>query len=240
VAERLGLRGALDVMAAIAMISASVFLMWSVHARATGRGGERRERGVVLPSAPVSLTGLQQIGSMSARVVGIEYSDFECPFCARFATGTWPQIKRDYVEKGLLRVAFSHLPLDGIHGSARRAAEISECAAEQGQFWAIHDLFFAKQSGLQELLSEPRLGSELRSLGVTPSRLASCLSAGVADRVEQNRQMAVSLNITGTPTFLVGLAEGQTAVRIRERLEGAVSLTSFAVVIDKLMKDPAR
>lgn len=238
--ERLGVRGALDIMAAIAMMSVSIFLFWKLQGPVGTRGAAQPPvREVELPSAPVSLNGLQQVGSMSAAIVVIEYSDFECPYCARFATGTWPQVRRDYVDKGLVRVAFSQFPIDGLHQSARRAAEVSECAGEDGHFWEVHDLFFAKQAGLREILREPNLGRELRSLGVNAGRFTACMAGEVPGRIDQMSKTANALEITGTPTFLVGLPNGPASVRVKRRLEGAVSFTAMGAVIDTLIKESA-
>jgi protein-disulfide isomerase len=234
--KKLGIRAVLDVVAAVAMISVSIALMWSMQTRASSTRTERR---AALPSAPVALTNMQQVGSVSAPVVAIIYSDFECPFCARFATGTWPQIKLDYIDKGRLRVAFSQYPLDELHISARRAAEVSECAADQGKFWPVHDLLFSKQRELRELLTEPRLSNELGPLGLESERLTSCLSSGVAKRVDEMSKAAGPLGVSGTPTFFVGIPSGSAAVLVKERLEGAVSAATFGTTIDKLDKGSA-
>ncbi len=86
----------------------------------------------------VSVGDAQTKGDENASVTLVEYSDFECPFCARFSTQTLPQILEEYVNSGKVRIAFKHFPLP-FHASAQKAAEASMCAGEQGKFWEYHD-----------------------------------------------------------------------------------------------------
>ena len=65
-----------------------------------------------VPKQPHPLAGAPLLGNRDARVTLVAYSDFECPFCARFATDTWPEIKKRYVDSNKILVAFRHLPVD--------------------------------------------------------------------------------------------------------------------------------
>ncbi|MBI4090954.1 MAG: thioredoxin domain-containing protein, partial [Candidatus Komeilibacteria bacterium] len=78
-------------------------------------------------------------GDVNAEVTLIEYSDFECPFCARFRP-TVTQALAEY--QGKVRLVYRHFPLRSIHPQAQKAAEASECASEQGKFWEMHDKLF--------------------------------------------------------------------------------------------------
>src|SRR5688500_18159619 len=77
-------------------------------------------------------------GDERARVAIIEYSDYECPFCARYVASTYPQIDKEYVQTGKVKYVFRDLPL-AFHKQAFKAAEASHCAGEQGKFWEMHD-----------------------------------------------------------------------------------------------------
>jgi hypothetical protein len=92
---------------------------------------------------------------------------------------------------------------------------------------------------LRELLRQPNLGTELKRLGVEQAGLTSCMAGAVAGRVDQMTKTANALQITGTPAFLIGLPEGTASVRVKHRLDGAVSSTSMGTVIDKLVKESA-
>jgi protein-disulfide isomerase len=83
------------------------------------------------------------LGKSDAPVTIVEFSDFECPYCARFMKDTYPQIKTKYIDTGKVRVVFRHFPLS-FHASAQKAAEAGECAARQGKFSEFHELVFQK------------------------------------------------------------------------------------------------
>lgn len=82
-------------------------------------------------------------GPADAPVKIIEYSDFQCPFCAR-AFPTVTQILKEY--DGKVQFAYKHFPLVSIHPRAQKSAEAAECAKEQGKFWEFHDKLFEAQS----------------------------------------------------------------------------------------------
>ncbi|QQS43846.1 thioredoxin domain-containing protein [Candidatus Roizmanbacteria bacterium] len=82
------------------------------------------------------------IGSRNSKVIIVEFSDFECPFCAR-AYSTVKQIQADYPND--VAIAYKHLPLTQLHPNAERAAQASVCAQEQGKFWEYHDKLFESQ-----------------------------------------------------------------------------------------------
>ena len=69
----------------------------------------------------ISLAGAATIGERGARVAVIEYSDFHCPFCSRFAETTWPELASEYVKSGRALWAFKHFPLEAAHPHAFRA-----------------------------------------------------------------------------------------------------------------------
>jgi protein-disulfide isomerase len=92
----------------------------------------------------VDLGGAQFEGDEGARVVIAEFSDFGCPFCKRWVEQTMEPLLQKYGED--VRLAFLHFPITQLHPNAGNAAVASMCAAEQGKFWEMHDLLFARQS----------------------------------------------------------------------------------------------
>src|SRR3989344_5210701 len=94
------------------------------------------------PSAPTQPTAVQVSadddvvkGDKNAPVEIIEFSDFQCPFCARFYSDTLPQIQKEYIDTGKVKFVYRDFPLSSIHPQATPAAEAAECAKEQGKFW---------------------------------------------------------------------------------------------------------
>ena len=140
--EQSTFRRVLEVSTSVAMLVASVAVVWMVWARPAGppvqvlnaqKTATGGPPGPALPSQPLALDADELASSASARVAMIIYSDFECPFCGRFARETLPTLKTQYVESGQLVLAFRHLALER-HRLAIPAATAAECAGRQGHF----------------------------------------------------------------------------------------------------------
>lgn len=96
------------------------------------------------PRTTVDTGRLPALGVKNAKVTIVEFADFECPFCKRYFTDTFPQIKKDYIDTGKVVYYYRHFPL-GFHPLARPFANASECANEQNKFWEMHDKIFEEQ-----------------------------------------------------------------------------------------------
>jgi protein-disulfide isomerase len=88
---------------------------------------------LALPTKPLAISGAPSVGSRTAQVALIEFSDFDCPFCAKFSKDTRPILEERYGSSGQVLFVFKQLPLP-IHPEARVAAAGSLCAAKQGKF----------------------------------------------------------------------------------------------------------
>ncbi len=84
-------------------------------------------------------------GNAGAKVTLVEFSDFQCPFCERFYSDAYQQIKKEYVDTGKVKIYFRHFPLVQLHPMATPFALAAECANDQGQFWKFHDKIFTSQ-----------------------------------------------------------------------------------------------
>jgi len=143
------------------------------------------------------------LGDEDAEVTIIEFSDYQCPFCARHVTQTVPQIKENYIDTGKVKLIFRDLPL-GFHQYAHVAAEASECADDQGKFWEYHDLLFENAADL----SEENLKVLAEDLGLDMDDFNSCLEDGTyEEEVDNDMSDASNYGITGTPSFLIGNEE---------------------------------
>ena len=89
-------------------------------------------------------------GKPDAKVIIAEFSDFQCPFCKRWAEQTLPILCATYEPLGV-SIAFLHFPITQIHPNAGNASVAAICAAEQGKFWPMHDLLFATQQNWEKL-----------------------------------------------------------------------------------------
>lgn len=145
-------------------------------------------------------------GALDAPVVISEFSDFECPFCSRFHNQTAPALIADYVDKGLVRIEWNDFPVNGPH--ATDGAKAGRAAAAQGKFAEFQKAAFAASADVD---GHPDFGMD--------DYVRFAEEAGIEDIerfrqeagddtytqvVEDARDYAASLGITGTPSFVVG------------------------------------
>ena len=136
-------------------------------------------------------------GPDSAAITVVAYCDFECPYCGR----AYPLIKRLQARlKDRLRVVFRHFPLTHKHPLAQQAAEATEAADAQGQFWAMHDLLFEHQDALEA----GDLYAYAESLDLDVGRFERELVGRVHEqRVERDVRSGRRIGVKGTPTFFI-------------------------------------
>ena len=175
---------------------------------------------------PESAPEYRRRGEPDARVVIVEYSDFQCPAC-RAAEEPLRQILALYGKQ--VRLVFKHFPLEGLHTRAREAAVASECAGRQGRFWPFHHLLYEKQEEwTQGAPLSSRLAGYARDAGVDASAFEACLkdpsaAAGVSSDIDEGTQRWVG----STPTFFVN----------GKRLVGPRQLSSLGtILIDRALK----
>ena len=180
---------------------------------------------------PVS-DGDHMRGDKGARVILIEYSDLECPFCKTFHS-TAKEALSFY--KGNLAWVYRHFPLDQLHPKARKEAESTECAAEQGgndAFWKMADKIF-EVTPSNNGLDTSTLPDLALQAGLDPEKLKSCLDSGkYTQRVEDDQKSGVEAGVQGTPgNILLDTKTGKTVV-----LPGAVPLSNVKEAVDSLLK----
>ena len=165
------------------------------------------------------------LGDPDAGVSIVEFSDFQCPFCARAATGALTDLKNsDEFKNGDVNLVYKHFPLNSIHPHAQKAGEASLCAHEQGQFWEYHDTLFENQHSL----TTDSLKSYAAQLGLDTAAFDSCLD-GNDFRSEVNKEtaQATAAGGRGTPYFVVvNNDNGDT-----QTVSGAVPFSSFQAAI---------
>jgi protein-disulfide isomerase len=112
------------------------------------------------------------------------------------------RLRAEYIDTGKVRFVYKHFAILG--PESNRVAEASECAAEQDEFWAYHDLIFEDQIASRNQLSEERLVSLAGQIGLDPAAFQECLNSGrYVDRVRQESASVQALGVRGTPAFLI-------------------------------------
>ena len=144
-------------------------------------------------------------GVASAPVWVVIVSDFQCPFCKVWHDQTYPALKREFVDRGQIRLAYVNLPLPQ-HQHARVTAELALCAGLQGRFWQFHDALFDTQAEWSPLPAGTRLFDSLMPrAGVDATRMRRCMEAGtMRPLVDADFQRGVDARVRSTPTFLIG------------------------------------
>ncbi len=145
----------------------------------------------------------RQKGPAKARVVVVEYSDFQCPSCAHMQTSV-KNLMAAYPDN--VRLAFKYYPLTRIHKHALLAATAAECAGEQNQFWPYHDKLFENQLKWASL---PDATTTFTSYAAAAALDTAAFSACLADPASQKSVQADMAEgnrrqIQSTPTFFIG------------------------------------
>ncbi|MXY42718.1 MAG: DsbA family protein [Dehalococcoidia bacterium] len=132
-----------------------------------------------------------------------EFADFQCSHCTQFAMGIGKQIKEDFVETGKIRFVFRHFPFIG--PESFRAAEATECAADQNKFWEYHDTVFENWKGVNEgHFSDDNLKLFASNLQLDRAAFDSCLDGRkYLGKVESDIRRGEQLGVQGTPSLFL-------------------------------------
>lgn len=198
-------------------------------ARPAGPPGPPPVTGLVLPAGGATR------GSAKAALTIVEYTDFECPFCARYVRESYPSLIREFVDAGRVRYVLRHLPLESIHPSARGAAQAAECARQQGKFWEMHDRLFANP----QALSRADLERTAEALGLGMPAFRQCVdSPAAAQAVSRDVEEAMRAGVTATPSFIIGATQPDGSVKALRRLSGAQPYPVFKAALEGLLASP--
>jgi protein-disulfide isomerase len=185
-------------------------------------------RPAVLPAqqADAPLAGRAK-GAPDAPVTVYEMSDFQCPYCRRFALETFPTLEREYIATGKARWIFVNFPLTSIHPNAVAAAEVAICAARQGAFWKVHDLLYTHQDTWAPLKEPgPFLATLADSAKISKKFLLSCLaSPDTRSEIQADAEGSERAGATSTPSFYI---EGGI-------MSGAQPIETFRQVLDSVV-----
>lgn len=182
----------------------------------------------VVPSDTIDLRTLGYArGSASAPLTVVEFSDFGCPFCAMFSTGTYPDIHDEFVATGQVRWIFIPFVM-GTFPNGELAARAGECAADQGKFEQMKARLYAGQNEWKSAARRraPVVFSGFASdIELDDDMFAACFAENlVEDRIALNNRAASAAGIRATPSFLV---DGR-------RVEGALPRDQFVMLLRRL------
>lgn len=170
-------------------------------------------------------------GSESAPLTVVEYTDYQCPYCARHAQQVLPEILQNYVNTGKVRYVLRDFPLS-IHKQAGKASEAAHCAGDQGKYWEMHDELFRNQRAL----NLDKLPGYAETIGIDVATFNACLSSGkYAGLVAKNLAAGRELGIRGTPSFVIGYTQADGEVTGEKMSRGAVGYSAFQSAFDEML-----
>lgn len=162
-------------------------------------------------------------GDKNAKVTLIEFADMRCPFCKVFQTDVLPQLMKDYVDSGKVKIYYRQYAFLGPASTV--AANAVECANDQGKFWDMHDYLFINQPPESDtsMFTTDKMTEIAGTLGMNTERFNSCLSSTKFNKnVTDDFSAGQKAGVSGTPTFYInGL-----------QMVGAQPYTSFQAAID--------
>ena len=170
------------------------------------------------------------LGSPNAKVLMIEFGDYQCPSCRMFWKDVEPRIKKEYIDTGKVKLVFRDFPIVQIHPEALLAAMAVDCSADQNKYWEYHDKVFREQYNKGDDLVRFKaadLKKWAKDIGLDPAKFDQCLdSEKYKNEVLKDKADGDAVSVQGTPTFFIN---GHV-------IGGAQPYPAFKNLIDSLLK----
>lgn len=174
------------------------------------------------PVVEVSIDDDSIEGDLNAPVTIVEFSDYECPYCARFWKDAYSEIVTEYVDTGKVKLVFRDFPLS-FHKEAQKAAEAAECAGEQDKYYEMHDKLF----GEGVVGGVTTFKAYATELNLNMDKFNTCLDNGeMAEEVKKDFADGQKYGVTGTPAFFIN----------GEKIVGAQPFEAFKQIIDSKLE----
>ncbi len=174
--------------------------------------------------------GWYAIGRDDAPVTLVEFADYQCPYCKRFHTDAYAELKKNYIDTGKVRFVSRDLPLE-FHPYAMKAAEAARCAGDQQKYWELRDALFVNAAAP----TDDVIKQASESLLPDTKGFQACLeSRKYKADVQKDASDAAALQISGTPTFVLAKSAKDKLDGIR--MIGAQPFSAFQSAIDRLLK----
>ena len=217
-------------LAGIALGVGSTVIVKSLLGQNLPQPSKPQARPIPALNSPLLLMGEPALGATNAPLTIVEFSDFECSYCRRFHEQVFPNIKKQYIDTGLVRFVHKDLPLP-FHPHALPAATAARCAEEQNRYWDLYNALFDQQNclsckGVLTIAAEEQLDT---------AALQTCMERKATVAViNANRSEASLHNISATPTFVIGPTQSDGSLD-GHVIEGALPWSTFQSTIDKAL-----
>jgi protein-disulfide isomerase len=174
-------------------------------------------------------------GKIDAPITLVEYSDYQCPYCARNYLDVMPTLHEEYIDTGKLRFVMREYPLANLHKNATNASIAALCAGNQDKYYEMHDLLFENQKEL----GVDNLKSFADTIGLDTATFNACLDGKETEKlVRKDMASGAKLGMRGTPGFFIGLTDQRDSdkVELSVFIKGAQALANFQASIDDLLE----
>ncbi len=178
------------------------------------------------------------LGNKNAPLTLIEFSDYECPFCKRYFTETFPEIKKNYVDTGKLKIVFRDYPLPFHNPLAITEAMAANCSREQGGdavYYKYHDEVFNRTKSNGQGLAKDELYKIATDLQLNAGKFKSCLdSEKYKDEIAKDTADGSAAGVSGTPTVFIGKSSADGNITAT-KVVGAQPYASFKATLDQML-----
>ena len=169
------------------------------------------------------------LGSPSAPLTMVEFTDYQCFFCRQFYLNSFAELKKNFIDTGKLRYVVRDFPLS-FHEDAMKAAQAAHCAGAQGQYWPMRNALISNQSSL----GQDALLGYAQGMKLDMNRFRTCLTSGdyVAE-IQRSMEGASIIEVSATPSFVLGMSTPDGVAGVK--FEGAQPYAVFEAKINELL-----
>jgi len=179
------------------------------------------------------------LGDKNTPVTIIEFSDYECPFCKRHFDETLPQLIKNYVDTGKVKIVYRDFPLSFHDPMATKEAVAANCAREQGgdkKYFEFHDEIFKRTISNGNGLNDKKIQTIAKDLGLNTGKFTTCLAdPAQTDEVKKDIADGTAAGASGTPTFVIGKTTSNGEID-GNLVVGAQPYAAFQAIIDPLLQ----
>lgn len=180
-----------------------------------------------LPTQTIAMSpGEKMLGLANAPITIFGFEDFQCPYCHEFYLKVFPEIKKEYIDTGLVQFIQKDYPFLGEESILAAAA--GRCAAEENKFWEYRESLYAAQGAENAgTFVNPKLVSMGQELGLNSQNFSDCVNTGkFVDAVKADKDMAAALSVSATPTFFIN----------GKKIEGAIQFVEMKQLLDYILE----
>ncbi len=178
------------------------------------------------------------LGDKNAPLTIVEFSDYECPFCKRSFDQVLPELKKNYIDAGKLKLVYRDFPLS-FHVNAHKEAEAAECARSQSNdatYFKFHDQIFSQTTSNGTGLALSKLPLIAQNLGLNVGQFKQCLDSDkFSDEVDKDIADGTAAGVSGTPAWFIGQSSKDGVIN-GTLIVGAQPFSVFKTIIDQELK----